>query len=193
LLVNIITTTLPGVIEIAPDVFGDKRGFFMETYHQIRYKDCGIDRTFVQDNLSFSFQGTLRGLHFQYPRAQAKLIQALEGEVFDVVVDIRRGSPHFGQWAGALLSDQNKRQLYVPEGFAHGFCVLSARALVHYKCSELYAPECEGGILWSDPGLNIEWPVKTPVLSEKDSRYSFLRDLPVDRLPVYSEINMNTR
>jgi dTDP-4-dehydrorhamnose 3,5-epimerase len=189
--VNIIRTTLPGVIEIAPDVFGDKRGFFMETYHRTRYKDCGIDRTFVQDNVSFSFQGTLRGLHFQYPRAQAKLIQALEGEIFDVVVDIRRGSPHFGRWAGALLSDENKRQLYVPEGFAHGFCVLSERALVHYKCSELYAPECEAGILWSDPDVNIDWTVKAPVLSEKDSRYSFLRDLPSDRLPVYTEIKID--
>jgi dTDP-4-dehydrorhamnose 3,5-epimerase len=186
--VNIIKKTLPGVIEIAPDVFADKRGFFMETYHQRRYKDCGIDRTFVQDNLSFSLQGTLRGLHFQYPHPQAKLIQALEGEVFDVVADIRRGSPHFGQWAGAILSDQNKRQLYVPEGFAHGFCVLSERALVLYKCSDFYAPECEAGILWSDPDLNISWPEKTPVLSEKDSRYSFLRDLPADRLPVYKDI-----
>jgi dTDP-4-dehydrorhamnose 3,5-epimerase len=185
--VNIITTILPGVIEIEPDVYADKRGFFMETYQHIRYKDCGIDRTFVQDNLSFSFQGTLRGIHFQYPRPQAKLIQALEGEVFDAVVDIRRGSPHFGRWASAILSDQNKHQLYVPEGFAHGFCVLSERALVHYKCSEFYAPDCEAGILWSDPELNINWPVKTPVISEKDSRYIFLRDLPVDRLPVYED------
>jgi dTDP-4-dehydrorhamnose 3,5-epimerase len=186
--VNIIKTTLPGVIEIEPDVYADKRGFFMETYHQLRYKDCGIDRTFVQDNLSFSLRGTLRGLHFQYPRAQAKFIQALKGEVFDVVVDIRQGSPHFGQWAGAILSDQNKRQLYVPEGFAHGFCVLSERALVHYKCSDFYAPESEGGILWSDPDLNIDWPLKTPVLSEKDSRYRFLRDLPADRLPIFEDI-----
>jgi dTDP-4-dehydrorhamnose 3,5-epimerase len=183
--VNIIPTRLPGVIEIEPDVYTDNRGFFIETYHHIRYKDCGIDRTFVQDNLSFSFRGTLRGLHFQYPRPQAKLIQALEGEVFDVVVDIRRGSPHLGQWAGAILSDQNKHQLYVPEGFAHGFCVLSERALVHYKCSEFYAQECEGGILWSDPELNINWPVRAPVISEKDSQYGFLRDLSADRLPVY--------
>jgi dTDP-4-dehydrorhamnose 3,5-epimerase len=185
--VNTIKTTIPGVIEIAPDVFGDKRGFFMETYQQRRYNDAGIHSTFVQDNLSFSFQGTLRGLHYQYPHPQAKLIQALEGEVFDVVADIRRGSPHFGRWAGAILSDKNKRQLYVPEGFAHGFCVLSERALVLYKCSEFYAPECEAGILWSDPDLNIDWPVKTPMLSEKDSRYSFLRDLPADRLPVYED------
>jgi len=183
--VNIIETPLPGVVEIVPDVYTDKRGFFMETYQQLRYKDRGIGCTFVQDNLSFSVRGTLRGLHYQYPRSQAKLVQVLEGEAFDVVVDIRRGSPHFGQWAGALLSDQNRRQLYVPEGFAHGFCVLSDRALVHYKCSDFYAPECEGGILWSDPDLNIDWPLKTPVLSEKDSRYSLLRDLPVDRLPEY--------
>ncbi len=184
MVVNIVETSLPGVIEIAPDVYTDKRGFFTETYHQIRYKDHGIGCAFVQDNLSFSVRGTLRGLHFQYPHAQAKLVQVLAGEAFDVVVDIRRGSPHFGRWAGALLSERNKRQLYVPEGFAHGFCVLSDRALVHYKCSDFYAPECEGGILWSDPDLNIDWPLKTPVLSEKDSRYSLLRDLPVDRLPV---------
>ena len=180
-------TALPGVIEIVPDVFSDKRGFLTETYHQERYIDSGIRYTFVQDNLSLSVRHTLRGLHYQHPHSQAKLVQVLQGEIFDVVVDIRRGSPCFGQWLGIHLSEQNKHQLLVPEGFAHGFCMLSKTALVHYKCSDLYAPECEGGVLWSDPALNIHWPVKDPVISDKDSRYSALRDLPFERLPAYEE------
>jgi len=180
-------TALPGVIEIVTDVFADKRGFLMETYQQKRYIDSGIRCTFVQDNLSLSARHTLRGLHFQHPHSQAKLVQALQGEIFDVVVDVRRGSPRFGRWLGTLLSEQNRHQLFVPEGFAHGFCVLSETALVHYKCSDLYAPECEGGILWSDPELNIDWPVKNPLVSEKDSRYPFLKALPVERLPGYEE------
>jgi dTDP-4-dehydrorhamnose 3,5-epimerase len=183
--VKIERTALPGVIEIVADVFTDSRGFLMETYQQKRYTDSGIRCTFVQDNLSQSTRHTLRGLHFQHPHSQAKLVQALQGEIFDVVVDVRRGSPCFGRWLGTLLSEQNKRQLSVPEGFAHGFCVLSETALVHYKCTDFYAPECEGGILWSDPALNIRWPVENPVISEKDSRYPFLRDLPVEHLPVY--------
>jgi dTDP-4-dehydrorhamnose 3,5-epimerase len=155
----------------------------METYHQNRYREMGIDVTFVQDNLSFSRQGTLRGLHFQYPRAQAKLVQVIQGKVLDVIVDIRRGSPTFGRWAGIRLSDQNKKQLFVPENFAHGYCVLSDTAIFTYKCSEFYSPEFEKGICWSDPDIGIEWPIKDPVLSDKDSRYPVLKHIPDDALP----------
>ena len=173
------------ILFIEPDTFTDKRGYFMETYHQERYEQLGIRTRFVQDNLSYSVRGTLRGLHYQYPHGQAKLVQVICGEIFDVAVDIRRGSPSFGKWIGSALSEKNKRQLFIPEGFAHGFCCISDRALVHYKCSDFYAPDSEGGILWSDPDLSIDWPVKTPGLSERDSRFLFLRDLPVERLPVY--------
>jgi dTDP-4-dehydrorhamnose 3,5-epimerase len=174
---------LEGVFIIEPDVFADARGFFMETYHQNRYREMGIDVTFVQDNLSFSRQGTLRGLHFQYPRAQAKLVQVIQGKVLDVIVDIRRGSPTFGRWAGIRLSDQNQKQLFVPENFAHGYCVLSDTAIFTYKCSEFYSPEFEKGICWSDPDIGIEWPIKDPVLSDKDSRYPVLKHIPDDALP----------
>ena len=172
---------------IEPDAFRDKRGYFMETYHKEKYEQLGLTTQFVQDNLSYSVRDTLRGLHYQHPRGQAKLVQVIKGEIFDVIVDIRRGSPTFGQWTGISLSDENNRQLYVPEGFAHGFCVLSDTAVVYYKCSDFYAPENEGGILWSDPDLNISWPLKDPVISEKDSRYPVLEDLPVERLPAYEE------
>ena len=174
---------LEGVFIIEPDVFADARGFFMETYHQNRYREMGIDVTFVQDNLSFSRQGTLRGLHFQYPRAQAKLVQVIQGKVLDVIVDIRRGSPTFGRWAGIRLSDQNQKQLFVPENFAHGYCVLSDTAIFTYKCSEFYSPEFEKGFCWSDPDIGIEWPIKDPVLSDKDSRYPVLKHIPDDALP----------
>ena len=180
---KINTIELEGVFIIEPDVFTDARGFFMETYHQKRYREMGIDVTFVQDNLSFSRQGTLRGLHFQYPRAQAKLVQVIQGKVLDVIVDIRRGSPTFGRWAGIRLSDQNKKQLFVPENFAHGYCVLSDTAIFTYKCSEFYSPEFEKGICWSDPDIGIEWPIKDPVLSDKDSRYPVLKHIPDDALP----------
>lgn len=182
---KIIKTRLPGVMELALDVYTDKRGFFTETYQQERFEDLGIHCRFVQDNLSQSYRGVLRGLHYQHPHPQAKLVQVLVGEIFDMVVDIRRGSASFGKWASAILSEENKHMLYVPKGFAHGFCCISERALVHYKCSDFYSPECEGGILWSDPDLNIDWPVKTPLISEKDSRYRLLRDVPIERLPVY--------
>jgi dTDP-4-dehydrorhamnose 3,5-epimerase len=180
---KINTIELEGVFIIEPDVFTDARGFFMETYHQKRYREMGIDVTFVQDNLSFSRQWTLRGLHFQHPRAQAKLVQVIQGEVLDVIVDIRSGSPTFGRWAGIRLSDQNKKQLFVPENFAHGYCVLSDTAIFTYKCSEFYSPECEKGIRWSDPDIGIEWPIQDPVLSDKDSRYPVLKYIPDDDLP----------
>jgi dTDP-4-dehydrorhamnose 3,5-epimerase len=182
--VKISPTSLPEVLIIEPQVFNDQRGFFMETYHQQRYTEMGITPVFVQDNLSRSLRGTLRGLHYQFPRAQAKLIQVIRGEVFDVAVDIRRGSPNFGRWTGIHLNHENGRQIFIPEGFAHGFCVLSEIAEVIYKCTDFYAPDDEGGILWSDPDLAIDWPLSKPLLSPKDSQYPCLRDLPFERLPI---------
>lgn len=162
-------TRLSGVLLIEPQRFGDDRGFFQETYHAARYREAGIDATFVQDNLSRSVRGTLRGLHFQVPpHAQAKLVHVLEGEVFDVAVDLRQGSPTFGRWVGETLSAENGRQMFVPEGFAHGFCVTSESALFAYKCSALYAPESEGAIRWDDPALSVNWPVSDPLISSKD-------------------------
>jgi len=170
---------------IEPDAFRDKRGYFMETYHKEKYEQLGLRAQFVQDNLSYSVRGALRGLHYQYPHDQAKLVQVIRGEIFDVILDVRRDSPTFGQWTGINLSDENNRQFYVPEGFAHGFCVLSETALVHYKCSEFYAPECEGGILWCDASVGVNWPISTPLLSDKDRGYPCLNDIPKNRLPVY--------
>lgn len=174
---NIITTSLEGVLIIEPMVFEDNRGFFMETYNQNNYQKSGINRLFVQDNLSYSVRGTLRGLHFQIKHPQAKLVQVIKGEIFDVAVDIRKGSPTFGKWTGIVLSAQNKRQIFIPEGFAHGFCVISETAYFLYKCSAFYAPDDEGGIIWSDPDIGIEWPVKAPVISEKDKHYPRLCEL----------------
>jgi dTDP-4-dehydrorhamnose 3,5-epimerase len=176
-------TTLPGVLVIEPDVFSDARGFFLETYREDRYRELGIHDRFVQDNLSRSERGVLRGLHFQNPRAQAKLATVLEGEVFDVAVDVRRGSPTFGRWFGTTLSETNKHQLYVPAGFAHGFCVLSERALFAYKCSDTYVPEADRCIRWDDPQLAIEWPVDAPSLSRKDADAPRLSELREDLLP----------
>jgi dTDP-4-dehydrorhamnose 3,5-epimerase len=173
---------------IEPAVFEDPRGYFLETFRKDRYAEKGIAIEFVQDNLSCSVKATLRGLHYQYPNAQAKLVQVLQGEVFDVAVDIRRGSPTFGRWTGVVLSEANKRQLFIPEGFAHGFCVMSATAVFTYKCSDYYAPRSEGGILWSDPDLAITWPVDAPLLSDKDKTYSRLKDLPQEQLPPYKVI-----
>ena len=184
---NRIETAIPGVIILEPKVFGDTRGFFMEMFSVIRYEQAGIHDRFVQDNISSSQKGVLRGLHFQNPNPQGKLVQVLQGEVFDVAVDIRKGSPTFGQWTGITLSNQNHRQFFVPSGFAHGFCVLSDTALFHYKCTDYYAPSCEGGIVWNDPDIGIEWPVKTPVLSAKDSAYGRLKDYPEQKLPVYKK------
>ena len=165
---KVIKTDLDGVLIVEPQVFDDARGFFMETYHWQRYQESGITTDFVQDNLSLSKRGTLRGLHFQYPKSQAKLVQVLQGEIFDVVLDIRPQSPSFGRWTGEYLSDSNKKQIFIPEGFAHGFCVVSDTALFHYKCSDFYVAECEGGINWKDPKLAINWPLDDPIVSEKD-------------------------
>ena len=181
-------TRLPGVLLIEPVVHGDIRGFFMETWHQKRYAATGLPASFVQDNLSFSVRGTLRGLHFQHPQAQGKLVFVLQGEVFDVAVDIRNGSPSFGQWVGVTLSADNKRQLYISAGFAHGFCVTSETALFAYKCTDFYNPQAEGGIVWNDPDLGITWPDVGPILSERDRNYPRLKQLPPERLPQYESV-----
>jgi dTDP-4-dehydrorhamnose 3,5-epimerase len=173
---------LSGLLLIEPKVFGDARGYFLETWNQRLYRQCGLDAEFVQDNLSFSRRGTLRGLHFQNPTPQGKLVSVLQGEVFDVAVDIRRSSPAFGRWHGVRLSGEDKRQFYIPPGFAHGFVVLSETAMFHYKCTNFYSPKDELTIRWNDPALAIQWPVKEPLLSEKDGNGSLLRDLPIERL-----------
>jgi dTDP-4-dehydrorhamnose 3,5-epimerase len=182
---KLLPTELEEVVVIEPRVFQDSRGFFMETFHRERYEALGLRADFCQDNLSFSSNNTLRGLHYQFPHAQAKLVQVLQGEIFDVTVDIRRGSPTFGRAAGVILSESNRHQLFIPKGFAHGFCVLSATALFAYKCSDFYAPDCDRGVHWSDPDLGIAWPVADPLLSAKDQGLPLLKDIPPEQLPVY--------
>ncbi len=174
---KVVTTELPGVLVIEPRRHGDQRGFFAETWHQERYHEAGLRRSFLQDNVSFSSRGTLRGLHFQHPRAQGKLVYVLQGEIFDVAVDVRVGSPTFGRWFGLTLSSDDLRQMFVPEGFAHGFCVTSPTALVAYKCTSYYAPEAEHSLLWKDPDLDIAWPVESPTISAKDGAASRLAEL----------------
>jgi len=175
--------TIPGIILIEPNLFEDERGFFLETYHLDKYQSKGIDQVFVQDNHSHSCHRTLRGLHYQLKSPQGKLIYVVTGEIFDVAVDIRRGSPTFADWCGLVLSASNKCQLYVPEGFAHGFCVLSEAADVIYKCTDLYDPADEYGIFWDDPTVAIDWPVKNPILSPKDDQYPKLNEIPEENLP----------
>jgi dTDP-4-dehydrorhamnose 3,5-epimerase len=184
-MITIIKTGIEGVLIFEPRVFGDDRGFFMETWSRDRYRDADLDVEFVQDNVSSSSRGVLRGLHYQNPQPQGKLVQVLKGEVLDVAVDIRVGSPTFGKVETCLLSDENRRQFYVPAGFAHGFCVLSETALFLYKCTEFYDAGTEGGILWNDPDLEIDWPVADPILSEKDSNAPRLKDILKENLPVY--------
>jgi dTDP-4-dehydrorhamnose 3,5-epimerase len=179
---KVLTCDIPGLLIIEPKVFGDARGFFLETWNLLRYREAGIAEEFVQDNVSFSRRGILRGLHFQNPKPQGKLLEVLLGEVFDVAVDVRRGSPTFGKWHGLVLSSENKRQFYVPPGFAHGFVVLSETALFHYKCTEFYSPKDEMAIRWDDPDIGIEWPLKGPLLSERDAKGLRLRDTPPERL-----------
>ncbi len=181
---NVIQTELPGVLIIEPKVFGDARGFFMETWHAERYAAAGIPSKFVQDNCSRSSKGILRGLHFQEPKGQGKLVHVLNGAVLDVAVDVRRGSPTFGKHVAVELNDQNRRQLWIPPGFAHGFCVLSESADFLYKCTELYAPEHDAGIAWNDPDVGIAWPVTDPKLSAKDAALPRLKDAKV--LPTYT-------
>ena len=165
---NVDSTPLPGLLVITPRVFADARGFFLELFHAEKYAAHGIVGPFVQDNWSHSVKDTLRGLHFQDPRAQGKLVCVTRGAAFDVAVDIRDGSKTFGQWFGLELSDSNRKQLWIPPGFAHGFCALSDETDFVYKCTEVYAPECEHSILWNDPEIGIDWPTKTPLLSKKD-------------------------
>jgi dTDP-4-dehydrorhamnose 3,5-epimerase len=181
--VRVIPTRLAGLVIIEPDVHRDPRGFFMEVHQSRRYREAGIHERFVQDNLSGSVRSTLRGLHFQIRRPQAKLVQVIQGEVFDVAVDVRPDSPTFGCWEGVRLNHHNCRQLLVPAGFAHGFCVLSATALFLYKCSDYYAPDDEGGVLWSDPAIGIQWPVSDPLVSPKDQALPRLAQLGRTSLP----------
>ena len=185
---NVIQTPLPGAVILEPKVFGDERGYFFESYRADRYSSQGIEVVFVQDNESFSGKGTLRGLHYQLKHPQGKLVRVGKGEVFDVALDIRIGSPTFGQWYGALLSGDNKRQFYVPPGFAHGFYVMSDTATFMYKCTDYYAPGDEYGILWNDANLKIDWPLDgTPLLSEKDSVLPQLKEVSPECLPQFNE------
>ena len=173
---------LAGLFVIEPSVFGDERGFFFESWNERRYREAGLEGSFVQDNISFSRGGTLRGLHCQNPSAQAKLVSVLQGEVFDVAVDVRRRSPTFGRWHGLGLSSENKRQFFIPPGFAHGFLVLSETALFHYKCTEFYTPQHELAIRWNDPDIGVAWPLPEPILSPRDAGAPCLRDVPPERL-----------
>lgn len=176
---RIIETPMPGLLLIEPRIVHDERGFFVEAYHESRYLQSGVSAHFVQDNHSRSLRGVLRGLHFQISHPQAKLVRVARGEVFDVAVDIRRGSPTFGQWHSTVLSDSNGRQVFIPEGFAHGFCVVSVAADLEYKCSDFYDPEDQFGVVWNDPDLGIAWPVASPILSEQDRRLPRLSDVPL--------------
>ena len=168
---------IPEVVLIEPPVFGDERGYFSETYKYSEFQKAGIYLPFVQTNHSKSRKGVLRGLHFQQePNAQGKLVRSIAGEIFDVAVDIRKGSPTYGKWVGVLLSAENKKMLYIPVGFAHGFCVISEVAEMSYRCTAEYAPESESGIIWNDPNINIDWPVENPIIADKDKRMSTLEN-----------------
>jgi dTDP-4-dehydrorhamnose 3,5-epimerase len=182
-------TAIPGVIVVEPDVHRDVRGFFVETYHDAKYRAGGIAGPFVQDNQSYSVRGTVRGLHLQVRRPQGKLVRAVTGAIFDVAVDVRRGSPSFGRWVGVTLSGDNFKQCYVPPGFAHGFCVVSGEAQVEYKCTDFYDPDDEIGVAWNDPALAIPWPVGTPFLSPRDGALPSLAELAA-RLPDYRSTDL---
>ena len=179
-------TEIPDVIIIEPDVHRDARGFFLESYNERKYREAGLSASFVQDNHSRSMQGTLRGLHAQRRRPQGKLVRAIEGEIFDVAVDVRRGSPTFSRWVGVRLSAENFKQIYVPPGFAHGFCVLSERAQVEYKVTDFYDPTDELGLFWNDPEVGVQWPLQEPLLSAKDGSAPRLREI-MDQLPRYRD------
>ena len=183
---RIINTELPGCVVIEPVAHGDARGFFYESFHRQRFAEAGLDLDFVQTNVSRSAQDVLRGLHYQWPNPQGKLVSVLEGEVYDVAVDIRVGSPTFGRWAAAILSAENKRHFWVPEGFAHGFAVLSGNATFVYQCTALYDRAADASIRWNDADIAIDWPVAAPILSEKDRRAPFLAEVPREDLPTYS-------
>jgi dTDP-4-dehydrorhamnose 3,5-epimerase len=178
-------TGLGGVRLVEPQVFGDDRGSFFESWNRARWRDQGLDFEVVQSNVSESSRGVLRGLHFQWPNPQGKLVGVLHGEVYDVAVDIRRGSPNFGRWTAAVLTAGNRRMLWIPEGYAHGFVVLSERAVFHYLCTAAYSREHDAGIRWDDAQLAIDWPVSAPLLSDKDARLPALCDIDPRRLPTY--------
>lgn len=182
---KVIQTDLPGCMVIEPLVFGDVRGFFFESFNKDKLASHGLEPSFVQGNVSSSVRGVLRGLHYQWPGPQGKYVSVIEGEVWDVAVDIRRGSPTFGKWTAVVLSGENKRHFWIPEGFAHGFAVLSERAVFSYLCTATYNAKADAGIRWDDPALAIDWPVSNPQLSDKDVRAPLLADVPAERLPIY--------
>ena len=183
---KVIETSLPGCVVLEPAVFGDARGVFFEAWNADRFGEHGLPVKFVQSNVSTSVKGVLRGLHYQWPRPQGKLVSVLEGEVYDVAVDIRRGSPTFGRWEAVVLSAENRRQFWIPEGFAHGFAVLSERAVFSYLCTDVYVKEADAGVRWNDGDIGVDWPVSDPLLSAKDEKAPFLADISGDRLPVYT-------
>jgi dTDP-4-dehydrorhamnose 3,5-epimerase len=183
---KLIRTALDGCLVIEPTVHGDARGFFYESFNARRFADVGLDLNFVQTNVSRSAHGVLRGLHYQWPNPQGKLVSVLEGEVYDVAVDIRVGSPTFGRWAAAILSAENKRHFWIPEGFAHGFAVLSDYATFMYQCTAPYEHACDAGIRWNDAALAIDWPLANPSLSAKDMKAPFLADVAPEKLPVFT-------
>lgn len=182
---KVIETDLPGCVVIEPRVFSDDRGSLYESFNLDKLEGHGLRPIFAQGNVSSSSRGVLRGLHYQWPKPQGKYVSVIEGEVWDVAVDIRRGSPHFGQWTAALLSAENKRHFWIPEGFAHGFVTLSERAIFTYLCTETYDPAADAAIRWDDPGLAIDWPVAAPSLSDKDRAAPLLADVAQDRLPIF--------
>lgn len=186
---NFNTTKLDGVYIIEPKIFGDSRGYFMETHNMKHFSEAGLNMTFVQDNESRSTKGVLRGLHFQRKHSQGKLVRVTRGKVFDVAVDLRIGSRTYGKWEGVVLSEENKKLFYIPEGFAHGFLVLSDQAIFNYKCTNFYSPDDEGGIMWNDPDINIEWPmqgIENVLLSEKDKRNPKLKEIDLSKCPEYN-------
>lgn len=183
---KLIETDLPGCLVIEPRVFGDERGFFYESFNAQRFADAGLNLQFVQSNVSASTRGVLRGLHYQWPNPQGKLVSVLEGEVYDVAVDIRRGSPTFGRSAAVMLTADNKRHFWMPEGFAHGFAVVSERAVFTYQCTAVYDAAADAGIRWNDAALAIDWPIAQPQLSGKDAVAPFLADVAPERLPLYA-------
>lgn len=182
---KVVETALPGCLIIEPTVFGDDRGFFFEAWNADRYGQLGLPDRFVQSNVSSSTRGVLRGLHYQWPNPQGKLMSVLEGEVYDVAVDIRRGSSTFGSWAAVILSAENKRQFWIPEGFAHGFAVLSERAIFSYLCTAQYDKSADASVRWNDADIAIDWPIEAPLLSDKDAAAPFLTDVVSGRLPVF--------
>ena len=185
---KVTTFDIPGLLLIEPKRFGDARGWFSETWHDARYREAGIRETFVQDNMALSSKGVLRGLHAQKPHAQGKLVQVLMGRVFDVAVDLRKGSPTFGRWEGVELSGDAPRQFYVPPGFGHGYYVLSEQSLFAYKCTDFYHPEAELGVRWDDPAIGIDWPLDgEPALSDKDAKAPLLADVPQERLVPFGD------